>query len=64
MYDHMHTMCMNAKVCACKRVCVYVSLCYGGINHGLSRGPVLLPPSVSVCRGEVFYTDDRVNGGR
>lgn len=30
----------------------------------LSRGLVLLSPSVSVCRGEVFYTDDRANGGR
>lgn len=29
----------------------------------LSRGLVLLSPSVSVCRGEVFYTDDRANGG-
>lgn len=30
----------------------------------LSRGLVLLSPSVSVCRGEVFCTDDRASGGR
>jgi len=30
----------------------------------LSKGLLLLSPSVSVCRGEAFYTDDRANGGR
>lgn len=37
-------------------------LCHKSLE--LSRGLVLLSPSVSVCRGEVFYTDDRANGGR
>ena len=44
--------------------CVCVCVC--GLWHKSlepSRGLVLLPPSVSVCWGEVFCTDDRANGG-
>lgn len=45
-------------------MCVWGSVLLWHKSLQLSRGLVLLSPSVSVCRGEVFYTGDRVNGGR
>lgn len=48
----------------CVHECVWSPVLPWHKSLELSRGLVLLPPSVSVCRGEVFYTDDRVNGRR
>lgn len=62
MYDHMHTVCVNALVRVGAYVCRSVLPWHKSLE--LSRGLVLLSPSVSVCRGEVFYADDRANGGR
>lgn len=45
-------------------MCVCVCLLPWHKSLVLSRGLVLLSSSVSVCRGEVFYTDDRANGER
>lgn len=49
-------------MCVCVRACVSLLLWHKSLE--LSRGLVLLPPSVSVCRGEVFYTDERAIGER
>lgn len=57
MFDHVRTVCINAYVCVCVTVLQWHK------SQELNR-LLLVPPSVSVCMGEVFYTDDRVNGRR
>lgn len=53
---------MGGCIGVCVRACVSLLLWHKSLE--LSRGLVLLPPSVSVCRGEVFYTDERAIGER
>lgn len=60
VWFHAYRMPERIGVC----VIMFGSLLEGHKSLELSRELVLRSPSVSVCRGEVFYTDDRENEGR